>query len=67
MQLRQYLIDCSVELSTKTPVYATLIGRPPHTLCHTIPRSPLVAFLHMHFASFGRPCRKVLRIVGISV
>ena len=32
VQLRRIILDCAVELSTKTPVYATLIGARPHLL-----------------------------------
>ena len=32
VQLRRIILDCAVELSTKTPIYATLIGAWAHWL-----------------------------------
>jgi len=35
-QLRRIILDCAVELSPKTPVYATLIGVAASLVRHTI-------------------------------
>ena len=40
LQIKKTVLDCVVELSTKTPIYATLLGKPPSRMILLVLISP---------------------------